>query len=82
VTDDSGHWRASSDSFEVYAPDERFVVHLCERAIIPRGAVRQCVVQLYRDNYLREEITTEPTTVAARKQMQEWLIDYPVLITD
>jgi hypothetical protein len=82
VTDDIGHWHASSDSCYVYAPDERFVVHLCDRAIIPRGAVRQCVVQLYRNDYLRDEITTEPTKAAARKQMQEWLTDYPVLITD
>lgn len=82
MTDAIGHWRASSDSCYVYTPDERFVVHLCDRAIIPRGAVRQCVVQLYRDDYLRDEITTEPTKAAARTQMQEWLTDYPVLITD
>jgi TATA-box binding protein (TBP) (component of TFIID and TFIIIB) len=28
------------------------------------------------------EITIEPTKAAARKQMQEWLTDHPVLITD
>lgn len=82
MADDIGHWRAVSERCYVYAPDERFVIHLCERAITPGGAVRQCVVQLYRNDCLREEITTTRTQAAAHKQMRTWLTDYPVLIAD
>lgn len=82
MADDIGHWRAVSARCYVYAPDERFVVRLCERAIIPVATVRQCVVHLYRDGYLREEITTTRTKAAARTQMGQWLTDYPVIIAD
>jgi hypothetical protein len=82
VADDIGHWRAISERCYVYVPDERFAVRLCERAIIPVTAVRQCVVHLYRENYLRETITITRTKAAAQMQMRRWLTAYPVLLAE
>lgn len=75
------NWHADSAIRYVYAPNERFEVRLCERAITPAAAARQYVVHLYRDDCLREAITTEPTKAAAHKHLRQWLADYPVIIT-